>query len=204
MLWTLVGYFPKRIVTRAAWRSPYPDHPDAPFPAPMPVDEIASVSHCIARGPEDGGVDEIVNAFGGCESPAAAWRCVPQQQRGEFGCYAFKIASVLLQDGQLASLHLPSWDYGPVADNFALLGYDVVQFHEGQSLGCSPLSCNGQTFLAAPNRYCLLETAAEALELARAFSLSQPEPGPYCVAEVWRERSRPDRSEAAAPGVSDD
>jgi hypothetical protein len=49
----------------------------------------------------------------------------------------------------------------------------------------------------AVNRFCLVDTERDAVEMARAFSVSQPEPGPYCVVEVWRELSpgaEPDRA----------
>ena len=40
---------------------------------------------------------------------------------------------------------------------------------------------------SAVNRYCFVATESEATDLARNFSVTKPEPGPYCVVEVWRD-----------------
>lgn len=186
MSWTLVGYFCKRILARSAWHSPYPDHPEAAFPAPPPVEEIGSVSNCIARPPEGAEGNAISNAFGGYQSPDAARRTVPLEQRAEFDCYAYRIASELYRDGDVEPLALPLADCVAVPADFVCIGYDVVELIHAHCLGCSPLSCNGQASQFAVNRYCLVESAAGARQLAREFSRSKPEPGPYCVVEVWR------------------
>ena len=199
MLWTLIGYFPKRRATRAGWASPDPGYPDAGFPAPPPVEAIGSVSHCIAQGPEAPAGEGPVNAFGGYDSPAAAWRAVAPGRRPDFDLFAYRLAPVLFRDGQAEGLALPPPDLAPLPDTFERLGYDAVELRDGQCLGCSPLSCNGQTAAAAVNRYCLVGTDQEGMELARAFSVSKPEPGPYCVAEVWR-----DRGGAAEPAAAPD
>jgi hypothetical protein len=48
------------------------------------------------------------------------------------------------------------------------------------------------------NRYCLVSKERAALELACRFSIDKPEPGPYCVVDVWRSTVRPGH---AAPGT---
>src|SRR5687767_14158308 len=81
MLWTLIGYFPKRRTMRSSWVSPYPD---VGFPASEPVEEICSVSHCIAKGPELKAGEMPGIEFGGYDDPAAAWRAVAPGQRDDF------------------------------------------------------------------------------------------------------------------------
>ena len=78
-------------------------------------------------------------------------------------------------------------DVTPLPKAFDCLGYDAVELTDGQCLGCSPLSCNGEAAQHPVNRYCLVATEQEGIALARRFSISKPEPGPYSVVEVWRE-----------------
>lgn len=47
------------------------------------------------------------------------------------------------------------------------------------------------------NRYCLVDTEDEGIELARSFCISKPEPGPYCVVEVWRDENSTAHSNSA-------
>jgi hypothetical protein len=80
----------------------------------------------------------------------------------------------------------------PDLARFTRLGYDVTECANGASpwAGCSPLSpyCNGLYWgvSALINRHCLVEDLATAGDLAVAFGVSQPEPGPYLIVEVWR------------------
>src|SRR5262249_14211035 len=127
MIGTRVGYFPKRRMTRSNWVSPYPDYPNAGFPAPAPVDEICSVSNCIAKGPEIR-MDEVpCNEFGGYDSPASAWKAVRPDLRETFDLFAYCIAPILFRDGQAEQLQLPSLDITPLPDTFRRLGYDAVE-----------------------------------------------------------------------------
>jgi ankyrin repeat protein len=80
----------------------------------------------------------------------------------------------------------------PELEHFTRLGYDVTECTLGawSWTGCSPLSpyCNGVAFgmSALINRYCLLDDLAAAYDLAVIFGVTQPEPGPYLIVEVWR------------------
>ncbi len=197
MTWILVGYYPKRRMTRLNWKSPYPEYPDAVFPAPQPVEEICSVSGCVAQGPRTPMEEVPFNQFGGYESPATAWQAVVPDLRLEFDLFAFRIAPILFRDGEEEPLELPSLDIEPVPTTFVCLGFDAVELTHGQCLGCSPLSCNGQTGEGKVNRYCLVNTPQEGLDLARRFSITRPEPGPYCAVEVWRDA----RSAESTPAV---
>jgi len=51
---------------------------------------------------------------------------------------------------------------------------------------CSPLSCNLMALEVAVTRHCLVDDLEAARELARRFSVEEPEPGPYYVVEVLR------------------
>ncbi|MFO0810139.1 MAG: hypothetical protein U0746_16080 [Gemmataceae bacterium] len=195
MIWTPVGYFLKRRTTRAGWVSPWPSHPDATFPCPPPVEEICSVSNCIAEGYEQSGGFCVWgvrpdNEFGGYVSAAAAWAMVPPERWSEVSLYAYRVVPRLFEDGQERVFDVPEFDVDPLPDTFVRLGYDAVEVGAGWCWGCSPLSCNGVTHEAAVNRYCLVDTEAEGIELARRFSETKPEPGPYGVVEVWRAAAR--------------
>ena len=198
MDWTLIGYFPKRRALRSGWVSPYPEHPDAGFPAPASVDEICSVSDCIARGPDLMTGD--INPMGGYGSLEAAWQAVPVDRQGDFCLFAYRVAPVRFRDGQEEPLELPSLDIDPIPSSFTLLGYDAVELSDGPCLGCSPLSCNGQAARTVVNRHCLMSTEAQGMALAREYSITQPEPGPYGVVEVWRKPGA-DTGSIALPGV---
>ena len=106
MAWILVGYFPKKRVTRSHWVSPYPDYPKAEFPAPAPVEELCSVSRCIAKGP-DTPFDEVpFNEFGGYDSVSSACRAVPRDMQSDFDLYAYRLGSGLFRDGIAEPLEL--------------------------------------------------------------------------------------------------
>ena len=185
---------PHRVLSQAAHDSSYlgvalPGLSGRGFPGPAPVEEICSVSNCVARGPDAPTGNMPFNEFGGYESPAAAWQAVARELRSHFTLLAYRVGSHWFREGQVEQLELPALDVMPLAENFDRLGYDAVELTWGSCLGCSPLSCNGQTGAAVVNRYCLVDTEQEGVELARAFSSSKPEPGPYCLAEVWRDRT---------------
>ena len=115
---------------------------------------------------------------------------MPAEVRPAFELFAYRLSLVRFERGveQLieAWCEMPVEPLGPA---FERIGWDAV-VDGSASFGCSPLTCNGQTGrdgIPPVNRYCLVDTEAEGVELARIFSLSEPEPGPYCVVEVWRE-----------------
>lgn len=186
MTWVLVGYIAKRRVTRAGWVSPWPNYPDAGFPCSAPVEEIGSVSNCIASG--IGSTDDPLNLYA---DAGQAWAAVPVEARAGFALYAYRLWPVQFADGHEEAIDL-WWEPAvvPMADSFVRLGWDAVVGGNGHSFGCSPMSCNsGADIVRCPeiNRYCLVADEPAALALARSFSITQPEPGPYCVVEVWRD-----------------
>lgn len=184
--WVLIGYFPKRRAVRVGWTSPYTEYPDATFPSPAPVEEICSASHCISRRPEKW--TEEINVFMGYDSPEAAWRAVPIELSQHFGLYAYRLLPALFREGLRETLEVPELSIAPMPHSFERLGYDAVELSHGQSLGCSPLSCNNQTISVPLNPYCLVDDPQQGVTLAQRFSVEKPEPGPYCVVEVWRDQ----------------
>ena len=203
MTWVLVGYIAKRRATQAGWVSPWPSHPDAGFPCPAPVEEICSVSNCIAR--QYGGTDDPASdkPLGLYATAALAWAAVPVEARAAAALYAYWLWPVQFEEGQEEAIDL-WWEpaVGPMADTFVRLGWDAVVGGNGHSFGCSPLSCNvGADIVRCPeiNRYSLVGDERAAMALARSFSITQPEPGPYCVVEVWR-----DMAADAEPGAAAD
>ena len=211
MIWALVGYTVKRRATRAGWVSPWPDYPDTGFPCDAPVDEICSVSGCIARTLE--GTDDPANhnPLGLYAEVGLAWAAVPVEVRADFALYAYRLWPVQFEDGQEEVIDL-WWEpaIGPIADTFVHIGWDAAVGGNGHSFGCSPLSCNGGSdVVRCPelNRYCLVTDEPAAIALARSFSITKPEPGPYCVVEVWRDTgtaadpaAAPDPARKAPPG----
>lgn len=193
MTWELIGYIAKRRTTRSGWVSPWPNHPDVGFPCDAPVEEICSVSNCIARRIErkdDVGNENPLGLYSDADLARAA---VPAESRSDFVLYAYRLWVVQFEDGREEAIDL-WWEpaVSPMTDSFVRLGWDAVVGGDGHCFGCSPLSCNsGADNVRCPelNRYCLVSDERAAIALARSFSISKPEPGPYCVVEVWRDSS---------------
>lgn len=190
MDWVLLGYLMKRRAVRIGWVSPWPQHPNVGFPCGEPVEEICSVSGCISRRARaaDGAGEDPLGVFPTAE---AALAVVPPEDRAAYGLYAYRLRPVQFVEGVEAPIEL-WWDPSPepLGATFERLGCDAVVGGNGHGFGCSPLSCNsGADVVECPelNRYCLVDDPRTATELARRFSIQQPEPGPYCVVEVWRE-----------------
>lgn len=186
----LIGYFPKRRTTRSNWVSPWPMYPDAGFPCTEPVEEICSVSDCIAQGPERWRDRERHNVHELYDTPELAQSVVPAEVRPHFELFAYRLLLVEFRDGKEAPIE-PWWKptVAPKPCSFVRLGWDAVVGGEHRTFGCSPMSCNAGSSsveVAKRNRFCLVSTKNEGLALARHFSIAQPEPGPYCVVEVWR------------------
>ncbi len=184
-----IGYLAKRIAKRADFPSP---GGDVGFPCAPPVEEICSVSGCIARRTEQWWDLARHTDFGVYDTPELAWSMVPAGERQAFALHAYRLYPVRYAAGQPVSLDLLDGlepDAEPLPEWFVRLGWDAVEMSDHGSFGCSPLSCNGQAGVEGVpvvNPYCLVSSEADGFELARAFSISTPEPGPYCVVEVFR------------------
>jgi hypothetical protein len=172
----LIGYFAKRVTAK-------PDSIHAPA-----VLEICSVSECIAPGP-DGWADTWThNEQWVYDTRSAARALVPPEEQHDFALYAYRLLPVLFREGSEEPFEVPS-NPSSLPSTFESLGFDVVSRCFGTSFECSPLSCSDMAHALEANQYCLLSTLSRAIEVAVKFSLEQPEPGPYFVVEVLRERS---------------
>jgi hypothetical protein len=156
------------------------------------VEEICSVSECISKGPDRWSQNLTPNPFWGFANPASAWEAVLPADRPGLGLVAYRLYPVRFADGKQEAVDLPPLEVEPLPNSFTRLGWDAVELAgdaRQYRFGCSPLSCNfqaGQPGAVAVNRHCLVASEREAFELAEAFSIAKPEPGPYGVVEVWR------------------
>ena len=182
----LIGYLPKQFTEAAG---------DIHAPAYAGVEEICSVSECIAKPPPDWVEKWAHNTDTWLfDTPGAAWSVVQAAER--YRLYAYRLLPVLFHEsGHEAEHPLPELTAVPIPAGFSFLGYDAVVRHvgtmhsggnEAPAFFCSPLSCNGMAKEYPVNRYCLVDDLDTAIPMARDFATGNCEPGPYCVVEVWR------------------
>lgn len=172
---TLIGYFPKRTVTRPDWLKA------------EGVEEICSVSPCLSQGPEDWIEEWKHNELWVYDSPDMAWSVVPEYLKHEFDLYAYMLFPLIVREGRRGPFALPLVNATRMGDDFRSLGFDAVSRTLGDGFECSPLSCNHFAEHYPANRHCLLDDFTAALELAIQFDLARPGRGPYHVLEVFRQ-----------------
>ena len=154
------------------------------------VRQIASVSECIAKRPDDWVKIWDFNRATCWNTEAAAWACVPAESQSDFTLFAYRIIPLLALD-DLFPRDLPPLPPEPDLLPYDRIGYDVVERSAAMGMlgfGCSPLSCNGMAESIPVNEFCLLGDLELALASARRFDTEQPEPGPYVVIEVLAPR----------------
>jgi hypothetical protein len=175
----LGGYFPKLIVPRPEW-----------LPDPR-ASEICSVSNCVSDGPDDWIHRWLHNWLGWFNTLADAWSVVPPEEVKRYRMFAYRLAPSYYRRGAAEPLVVPE-DVRPepLPAGFDCLGFDAYSKSMDSILGpeCSPLSCNGLAPEFQTNTHCLLHTLDEACMAASRFSIEQPEPGDYYVAEVLEQR----------------
>jgi hypothetical protein len=192
----LGGYFPKLVVARPDWLS----EPRAA--------EICSVSTCVASGP-DGWVDKwLHNWLGWFNTVSDAWSVVPAEHASQYRMFAYRLAPVFYHRGRAEAIKIPDDVHPePLPGEFVSLGYDAFSKSSDGILGfeCSPLSCNSMAPEFIVNRYCLFVTVDAAQAAAQRFSVEQPEPGDYYIAEVLegRRAAAEQGDEADEAGASD-
>jgi hypothetical protein len=171
----LIGYFPKDTALPPNW--PFSDR----------VDEICSASGCINRSPQGWLERWLHNSLGFFNTPADACAVLPEHA-ANFKLYAYRLLRQRFVDGAAEPFAIPEFPVEPLGENFISLGFDAVSRSVDSFFECSPLSCNLMIREVAVNRFCLVDTVAEAVELAESFSRGNQEPGPYHVVQVLRQQ----------------
>jgi hypothetical protein len=172
---SVVGYFPKRTDVPAGWQGP-----------PV-VEELGSVSECLAPGPTGWINSWRHNDLGFFDTPELARSVIPADTTG-FSLFGYRLWGQKFVDGRAQPFAAPPVAARPLPETFRSLGFDVVSKSVSDFFECSPLSCNGMADGAPVNRYCLVDSREAARSLAERFSREQPEPGEYYVFEVFREQ----------------
>ncbi len=191
MTWRLIGYFPKRRTLRPDWMLSWTKLPGTDSSDSKTVEEICSASKCLAPGPERWREHGLHNVYDMYASSDVAWSIIPEADRLNFQMFAYRLLLVEFLDGKEEPME--DWSEPTVeriSKAFVRLGWDAIVGGNHRGFGCSPLSCNAGldvVRIVKKNRYCLMDTESEGINLARHFSICQPEPGPYCVLEVWRD-----------------
>jgi len=170
----LVGYFAKESAVPAG------------LAVPSHVAEICSVSHCINAAPPGWINRWLHNDLGFYNQPPEA-RAAWQPQPAKLSLFAYRLLPHRFAQGRAEPFAAPQFPVEPLPQDFVLLGFDAVSRSVSAFFECSPLSCNGLAAEVPVNRYCLVDTLAEAAALAERCSREEPEPGPYYVVEVLRQ-----------------
>jgi len=176
---------------------------------PLPKDhdwgvaaEVCSASGCIAGHPpgwfDDPFEPPVLNRAGCTNTASAARERVPEPERPAYRIFAYRAMPAVFDKADLTPVTTKALfeEYNYLAElpeesdlsGFDRLGFDIVQYSNAINWGCSPLSCNYRYQHHAVNRYCLIDTVEGAVQAARSFALTEPEPGPYIVVEVFREQ----------------
>ncbi|MFN0133734.1 MAG: hypothetical protein ACKVW3_14545 [Phycisphaerales bacterium] len=129
------------------------------------------------------------------DSPEAAWRVVPDGEQAQYDLYGYRVLTTLFGENDArTALHIPEMQVSPMRSSWVRLGWDVPEWYDG--FCCSPLSCNHLAEILLTNRHCLIDEVEDAEQVAKKFHALnaesgpyRPEPGPYCLVEVWRERA---------------
>jgi hypothetical protein len=172
----LAGYFPKTTAI-----------PDG-YKLPDNIREICTVSTCI-NAPEDWINKWLHNELGFYNSVSDARAILPSGSEG-FVVFAYRILPVRFGEDSLERFDLPPLSIEPVDQSFISIGFDAISKSSSSFFECSPLSCNYMAQKIPVNRYCLVDTFAEGVSLAKRFAHEKVEPGPYYVFEVLRQHTQ--------------
>lgn len=198
----LIGYFPKR--------RPEPK-PGLPFPTAPNVTDLASTAHYTSEGPANW-VDQwrhnemwFYDSEALCRKVAAEaievhvepdpqrdppWQVKLNRETGKiYDFYAYKVFPCCFVDGRKEDFAPTGIACEPLSADYEQLGYDAVNRTCCPHFECAPLCCNGMASEIPVNNFCLISEPDRALEVAREFSVSKPEPGTYFVLEVWRKKA---------------
>jgi len=137
------------------------------------VRQIASVSECLAKRPDDWIKRWDFNRATCWNTEAAAWACVPDDAKPDFNLFAYRIVPSLTLD-DLFPKDLPALPQEPDLLPYDRIGYDIAERNAAESI---PV-----------NEFCLLDDLESALSTALRFGMERLEPGPYVVIEVLAAR----------------
>jgi len=175
-----------------------------------PFDDVLSVSDCNRQTPIEGfrEFDEWYET-GFVKSEQALIRAIQLEKEwgldqtrsleyktihgvsppGPYTLLAYRICPIWfnsrgVQTGLHHAVHPPLLAHPPDLSTYERAGYDLANIAHG-AVGCSPLFCNSLANEITVNRYCLLDTLDQAMEVGQHFGAEQPEPGDYVLFEVW-------------------
>lgn len=166
------------------------------------VIEICSISECIAPGPPGWEARWDFNRAMCYDTEAIALAIIPEGQSDRYELFAHHMLPLeFIKAGQIRNLDLrvdlvsglpPLPESEPDLSTYAMIGYDIAGGpvgENGMGFNCSPLSCSGCAEEHPVNRFCLIDDLSAAVEVARDFAETEPEPGPYYLYEILRKRS---------------
>ncbi len=189
---TFLGYLARDIVSLDAYLARVPERRKRA----MGIDELCSVSGCISEAYRDY-TSWRFNESGFYVTPEAAMEAVPAGERLAARVFAYRMFPCVFEGElvrevpvmELMNAELGDLPTGSAFPAFRSLGYDVVSFRRaaGQvmfAFDCSPLSCCHCNETHRVNRHWLIDSWDAAVEAAREFARTEPEPGRYCIVEV--------------------
>lgn len=177
-----IGYFPKRKTSPPEWLN---------CPA---LKDICSVSECIAEGPPKEWISRwLHNANWVFSTRDLATQALGDAEPHGYSIHAYRILPAEFDLGEARPLQFvheqASWEHAKIEleqipPDYRRLGFDAVSCSTGNSLECSPLSCNHACTEFETNEHCLVDALPRAIEIATIFSKGGWEPGPYRIVEV--------------------
>ena len=197
---TFVGYVPRRITPRRELKG----QDGKIWLTNEAVEEICSVSECLAKAPE-GWVDRWEhNALGFYDTERAAASVIPADRRQEYALFGYKMYPIQADQGRIVEAAIATTAQEALS-RYTLIGFDVVSKSMADFFECSPLSCSGGCDDAFPvNRCCLLNDLEAAwqcyrrvvADIADERATTRPDgvlewrgkwkPGPYYLFQVYR------------------
>jgi len=165
--------------------------PKLPCPKPegfddKKINEICSVSECIAKGPENWIEEWQHNELGFFDTEEKATR-MPGKDCDKYCLYAYKLYPLRFSSNKVEVYSIPLNLQADLV-NYDLLGYDIVSRSSSDFFECSVLSCNGLYKIYSVNQYCLIDASEDAYNYCLEIEKEKAEPGPYYLFEVYRKR----------------
>ncbi|HEX6811324.1 MAG TPA: hypothetical protein VF384_06860 [Planctomycetota bacterium] len=157
------------------------------------VEEILSVSECLSKSLLDHTSLWLHNAWFLYDSLEVLQRALDRTGTAASASvrrFCYEVHEDLLDDAWIPLSGTPPGAARP-SPGFVLRGYDVVCLMSGaDGPQCSPLSCNSEARRFDVNKYCLLASLEQAIEVAQRIDLDGAcEPGPYGIMSVWEASS---------------